>query len=60
MKSAANAEPADQFAIALVVLALDVVEQAAAIADHFQQPAARMIIVLMGLKMLSQIDDPLE
>ena len=41
------------------VRGLQVIEQAAALADHHQQPAARAVVLLVGLKMLGQMVDPL-
>ena len=40
------------------VLALEIFEQAAALADHHQQSTAGAVIFLVGLQMLSQMVDP--
>src|SRR5680860_589159 len=55
----ADAEPIDELLIPVVVRRLDVVEQTAPLADHFQQPATRMIVFTVGLEMLGKIGDPL-
>ena len=54
----AQAEVGDEGAVALDVSPLEVAQQAAALADHHQQPAAGMVILGMGLKMLGQVLDP--
>jgi hypothetical protein len=41
------------------VRGLQVIQQAAALANHHQQPAARAVILFVGLKMLGQMVDPL-
>src|SRR5260221_1677018 len=55
----AQAEAVDQRAVGLDVLALEVVEQAAALAHHGEQPAARMEILDVRLEMLGEHVDPL-
>src|SRR5258706_6026470 len=55
----AQAEALDQRAVGLDVLALEVVEQAAALAHHGEQPAARMEILDVRLEMLGEHVDPL-
>src|SRR5688500_9957452 len=56
---AANAEALDQLAVARLVLALDIVEQAAALADHLQKAAAGVVVRLVGLEVLRQVGDAL-
>src|SRR5262245_24618421 len=52
---AADAEALDQRLVARLVLALDIVEQAAALADHLQQATAGVVVRLVGLKVLGQV-----
>src|SRR3954452_19594886 len=54
---AAQAELADQRAVALEVLLLQVVEEPAAAADQHQQPAARVVVVLVLAQVLGQVVD---
>src|SRR3954451_23030520 len=56
---AAQAELADQRAVALEVVLLEVVEEATAAADEHQQAAARMVVVLVLAQMLGQVIDPM-
>src|SRR3954471_16350792 len=53
----AKAELADQRAVPLQVLPLEVVEEAAAAANEHQQAAARMVIVLVRAQMLGEVVD---
>src|ERR1700754_3861741 len=55
--SAAQAQARDQRFIALDVLALDVIEQAAAFGDHLDHAAARVIVLGMGLEVAGQVVD---
>src|SRR5215469_12670807 len=54
---APDAQPPDQIAIAALVLALHIIEQAAALADELKQPAARVVVVFMSLEMFRQVSD---
>ena len=56
---AAQAELADQPAVALEVLLLEVVEQPAAPADEHQQAAARVVVVLVVAQVLGEVVDAL-
>src|SRR5688572_3915184 len=58
-KLAANPEASDQIAVARLVFALHIIEQAAALADHLQQTATGMVVALMGLEVLGEVGDPL-
>ena len=53
----ANPEAADQFRIAVGVLALEIVEQTPALADQLEQAAARVMILRVNLEMLGEIVD---
>ncbi len=53
----ADAEALDRGAVALEVLPLEVVEQAAAPADHLQQAATAVMILAVGLEVLGQLVD---
>ena len=55
----AQAELADQRAVALEVVLLQVVQQAAALADEHEQPAARVVILLVLAQVLGEIVDAL-
>src|SRR4051794_30813890 len=57
MGLAAQAELADQRAIPLQVLPLEVVQEAAAAADEHEQAPARVVIVLVGAQMLREVVD---
>ena len=54
---AADAELLDQIKVGLAVALGDVAQQAAAAANHLQQPAAGHKIVLIGLQMLGDLFD---
>src|SRR5918994_2411746 len=56
---ATQAELADQGPVALDVVALEVTEQAAALADEHQEPAARVVVLAMLAEMLRELVDPL-
>ena len=45
--------------VAAQILALQIIQQAPALADHHQQPAARAVIFFVGLQMLRQMIDAL-
>ena len=47
LASAADAKLLDDLLVALLVLALHIVEQLAALAHHLEQAAARMIVFLV-------------
>src|SRR5436190_9515536 len=49
----------DQAVVALDVLRLEVREQAAALVDHRQQAAARMVVLVVLLEVLGQVADAL-
>src|SRR3954471_8997267 len=57
MGLAAQAELADQRAVALEILRLEVVEEPPAAPDQHEQPAARMVVVLVGPQMLREVID---
>src|SRR3546814_19984799 len=57
--SAAQAQALDQGIVTGLVLALHVVQQAPALADHDQKAAARVEILAMSLEMLGKIRDGL-
>src|SRR5262245_16520728 len=44
-----NSQASDQICVALGVLPLQIVEQAAALTDELEQPAARVMILCVGL-----------
>ena len=54
----ADAESLDRRAIALGALLLEVVEQAAPLADELEQTAAAVMVLLVRLEMLGQLGDP--
>src|SRR5258708_30802991 len=55
----ADAEAFDQFGVAIRVLALQVIQQAAALSDQLQQAAARVVVLCVRLEMFGEIADPL-
>ena len=57
--SAAQAEALDQRAVALHVDLGDVFEQTAPASDQQQQPAPRVVVVLVQLEVFGQVSDPL-
>ena len=59
LSSAADAELLDDALVPLLVLALHVVEELAALAHHLQEAAARVVVFLVRLEVLGQIVDPL-
>src|SRR5688500_8540113 len=52
-------QPLDQVAVLVRVLALQIVEQLAALAHHHEEPAARMEVFDVSLEMLGEAVDPL-
>src|SRR6478752_10500073 len=56
---AAEAELGDQGAVALEVGALEVTEQAAALADQHQQAAARVVVLAVLTQVLGELVDAL-
>ena len=54
----ADAEALDQFRVAVRVLALQIIQEAAALADQLQQAAARVVVLGVRLEMFGQIADP--
>ena len=53
----AQAQALDELGIAVRVLVLEVVQQAAAAADHLEQAAAGVVILGVGLEMAGEIVD---
>ena len=53
----ADAEFLDYVLVALGIVVLEVVEQAATLADHHQETAAGGVILLVRLKMIRQLTD---
>src|SRR5271165_7019817 len=56
---ATNAEALDEGLVARFVLLLDVIEQGAALRDHFQQTATGVVVLHVGLEVVGQVGDPL-
>ena len=56
---AAQAEVRDDVAVAVQVGALEVAQQAAALADEHQQAAARVVVLGVRAQVLGQLVDPL-
>lgn len=54
-----QAQPRDQIVISIDVAALQIIEQAAALADQLEQTPTRMIVFLVRLEMIRQFIDPL-
>jgi len=52
-----DAESFDNNPVSANILRLQVIQQAAPFAHHFQEPPARMVILRMGLKMTRQVSD---
>src|SRR6185312_17204726 len=59
LPSPANAQPVDELLIPVLIGRLDVIEQPAALADHLEQPSARMVVLAVRLEMFGQIGDAL-
>src|SRR5882724_8769348 len=57
--SAAQAKSLDQLLVTPGILALEIVEQAATLADHDQQAAPRVKVLIVGLQMVGQVLDAL-
>ena len=55
---AANAEALDYAFVTRLIAALHIVQKFPAQRHHFEQPAAGMIILFVGLEMLGQCRDP--
>jgi len=55
----ADTELCDYVAVAIGIVRLQVVQQAAALAYEHQQTTPRCVIFLVGLKVLGQFADPL-
>src|SRR5690349_21282922 len=55
----ADAESADQFRVAFRVFALEVIEEASALADQLQKAAARVMILRVRLEVLCEVVDAL-
>ena len=54
----ADAEFRDDGLVALGIVFLEVVEQATALADQHEQPAARAVVFLVRLEVLRQLSNP--
>ena len=54
-----DAEPSDYFPVAGDVFLLEIIQKPPALADHFQQAAAGVVVFLVGLEVLLQVLDPL-
>src|SRR5688572_8106108 len=54
----ADAEAADQLRVAFRILALQVVQQAAALADQLEQAPTGMVILGVHLEVLGEVVDP--
>jgi hypothetical protein len=59
LESPTQAEACDQRAVMLNIVLRDVVEQAAALADHQHQPTTAVMITLVNLQVFGQVRDPL-
>src|SRR3954470_24916459 len=59
LRLAAQAELLDQGAVALEILALQVVQEAAAPSDELEQAATRVVVVLVRPEVLGQLVDAL-
>ena len=55
--SATDAETLNNGAIAVDIRALKILEKTAALPDHKEQPASRVVIVLVGLEVPGEITD---
>ncbi len=55
----ADTELADHVAIAIGIMRLQVIQQAAALANQHQQATPRSVILLVRLEMLGQLANPL-
>src|SRR4051812_41401077 len=54
---ATQTQTLDQLVVALGVAVLEIVEKTAALADHLEQAAARMMILRVALEVLGEIGD---
>src|SRR4051812_24786325 len=59
LRLAAQAELLDQGAVALEILALQVIQEAAAPSDELEQAATRVVVVLVRAEVLGQLVDAL-
>src|SRR6188472_3864017 len=57
VNSTTQTQTLDQRCVARIVLGLEVVEQTAALADHLEPAAARMMILRVALEMLGEVGD---
>ena len=57
MQTAAQTELFDQGLVALVVFALQVVQQAAAAVDQLQQATTAVVVLLVGLEVAAEVLD---
>ena len=53
----AQAEAGYHFVVLLDIFSLQIIEQPAALLDHFQQPTARVMVFLVSLEVLGQFAD---
>ena len=58
-KLLSQAERRDDLAVTIEIGSLEVIEKAAALADHLQKAAARMVIFRVGSKVVGQVRDAL-
>src|SRR4051812_3353993 len=54
----ADTEPVDELLVPRRVLRLEVVEEAAALPDQFQEPPPRMVVLLVRLEVFREVEDP--
>jgi hypothetical protein len=54
-----DAELTDDLRITIRIVLLEVIEQAAAPADHHQKAPTRCVVLLVGLEVFGQLADPL-
>ena len=52
---AAEAEPCNQLAVAIIVFGLEIVEQLAPLVDHLQETLSRVVIFLVLAKVLGEL-----
>jgi hypothetical protein len=55
MRLAAQAETADQALVARFVNTFEVVEQSAALGNHFQKTTTGMVVILVAFKVIGQV-----
>jgi hypothetical protein len=52
-------QPSHNFVVALDISFLQIIKQTTSLLDHLQQPAPRMVVLLMGPEMLREFVDSL-